>query len=92
MHIAVLLIPLHTFFPTEISLVERQSPLAFRPERPVPIGRDQIREKNQQSRPSAPPQLISRPALRQEIREDPVPVRQTQPRQQVRLIDHKIYL
>lgn len=62
---------------------ERQTPLQFRPERPVPIGRDQIREKNQQSRPSAPPQLISRPALRQEIREDPVPVRQVQQRQQV---------
>ncbi|KAF7268244.1 uncharacterized protein LOC143196668 [Rhynchophorus ferrugineus] len=57
---------------------ESASPLPFRPERPVPIGRDQVREKPQ--RPSPPPPPPSRPTIRQEFRDDPpprpVPVRQ----------------
>ncbi|XP_066145476.1 uncharacterized protein [Euwallacea fornicatus] len=62
---------------------ERQTPLPFRPERPVPIIRDQIRDKPLLSRPSAPPPLPTRAVIRQDIRDDPVPLRQTPVRQQV---------
>lgn len=54
------------------------SPLAFRPERPVPIAREQIREKITRPAPLPPP---PRPAVRQDFREEapaprPAPVRQ----------------
>ncbi|XP_019769469.2 phosphatase and actin regulator 4-B isoform X2 [Dendroctonus ponderosae] len=60
---------------------DRATPLPFRPERPVPIAREQIRDKPLISRPSAPP---PRPVLRQEFRDEPQPIRQQAPvRQQI---------
>ncbi|XP_050303489.1 uncharacterized protein LOC126741181 [Anthonomus grandis grandis] len=83
--------PTVSAFDEEVSRLAQQSleeeeerPVPFRPERPVPIARDQIREKPIQSRP--PPPAPTRAITRQESRNDPppvtrqVPVRQAQER------------